>query len=72
MALIDVMTSTVYHAKTGPFGTYALSIPYAGKPVVLQERMLGQVYADKAIAAVDAIVLIAMVALLIPAVIVAI
>ena len=45
MALIDVQSMAVYGATTAASGVYSLSIPYHGKPVILQERIADQIYA---------------------------
>lgn len=50
-ALIDIQTMAVYGATTNAQGIYSISVPYHGKPIVLQERTADPVYAAQEVAA---------------------
>lgn len=43
-ALVNVITGETFRTKTGASGTYSLSIPYKGHPIVLAERVEEEVY----------------------------
>lgn len=46
-ALVNVITGETFRTTTGASGVYSLSIPYAGRPIVLREQIDEEVFVAK-------------------------
>lgn len=55
-ALVNVITGETFRTTTGASGTYSLSIPYHGQPLVLAERVEEDVYVKREFASTAEII----------------